>query len=934
MEPIVTGPDNQNDPDATIMRDGADVDVTIARDEPDADATIMRDEPALDATLGPDDDDATAFRDDSQTVHSDTGPATLVRDPTDADSTVIRDDEQDDDLTVYRDDDQHDDQTVVTDDDGAQGNNQDVDRTVVTDDDGDQYNDQTAVTDDDGAQGDNPDDDRTVMTDDDEAPAATRMYDSSPGQTTARTIDSQTGSVSETSPGESQSGGKTRLSFRKTKGPKSGSGKAPEPKKSEPDKHRYDLVDNFAHGGMGNIWKAHDQRIHRDVAYKELLPRALRRPRVVERFVQEAQITGQLEHPCIVPIYDLGHQENGAPFYAMKLIHGTEMKDHIEAMHKLPKETTEFRRTFVKLLHSLIDTCNAMAFAHQRGVLHRDLKPQNVMLGGFGETLVLDWGLAKILDGHEVAGDGGVLVSGNYDDKFDADDESSGKSLADLSEATNATQLLDEHASPSPAPTHKTAAVQTDSRSQGTEAKYGSVMGTPAYMPPEQAEGKLDLMDGRTDIYSLGAILYEILVNDAPIPRTKRDQMLDHVINKPIRPPIEIVPSTPRALSAVAMKALSKRREDRYLTALDMARDIEDYLADEPVSAYPEPWYDKALRWARRHRTTVTAAVAVVVAVAIGSVAWSSLESARIGRLQSTAESKMAQASGLSGDSRFDEAKLLLKEAMGLIGNEDSLQALRTGITGQFASIDRLVESAERDRVTTVRLEVERALTQAKELVASGSDLNDARVALTEIATRMSHELKLYDLHLRAIAELNVVTSRIENQERRELAQQQFSQFLDLVDQARFYATVSTGDDLFLNTNTARDATDEAFQIYGGLSEHYLWSSPPQLSAAQIEEVRSGSYELLLIKAESELTLVRNADELARLAAAVRALETLAQAEGLGIKSRALVLRRARYYDVVGDVNQRDLTLLAAEDIIPTSALDFFLIGEEQRRAG
>ncbi len=925
----MTDPDKRNEPDATIARDEPDVDATVGPD--DDDATVIPDEdPAYAAkTVTPevasgnddapgnddvtmhrddeDDDDATVIPDDDQTVNTDMGPATVVEEPIDGDQTLVREEEEDDDLTVYGDDAEDDDQTVMRDED-------DDDQTVMSDEE---------------------DNDQTVMSDDDESAAATRIDVSSPGETLGRTVDSEAGSVGATSTGESLSGGKTRLSFGKSKAPKSKSGKAPKPKKSEPDKPRYDLVDNFAHGGMGNIWKAHDQRIHRDVAYKELLPRALRRPRVVERFVQEAQITGQLEHPCIVPIYDLGNQENGAPFYAMKLIHGTEMKDHIEDMHKLPKDSTEYRRTMIKLLHSLIDTCNAMGFAHQRGVLHRDLKPQNVMLGGFGETLVLDWGLAKILGGHEAAGDGGMIVSGDYDEKFDADEESPGESLGDLSQATDATKILDESSSPALAATQMTGtAVQTDSRSAGTETKYGSVMGTPAYMPPEQAEGKLDLMDGRTDIYSIGAILYEILVNDAPIPRTKMDQMLDHVINKPIKPPIEIVPSTPPALSAIAMKALSKRREDRYATALDMARDVEDYLADEPVSAYPEPFLDKALRWARRHRTAVTAAVAVVVAVAIGSIAWSSLESARIGRLQSTAEAKMTEASGLSGESKFEDAKLVLNEAMGLLGNEESLHALRTGISGQLSAIDRLVESAERDRINALTLEVEQALTQAKELAASGSDLNGARTALTEIVTRLADEPGLSDLHGRANAELNTVTDQIENQERRALAQQEFSQFLDLVDQARFYATVSTGDDLVLNTNTARDAADSAFELYGGMTKNYLSSAPPLLSEAQAEDVRSGSYELLLIKAESELTLVQNADESARQAAAARALEALAQAEALGIESRALVLRRARYYDIAGDVNQRDLTLLAAEAITPKSALDFFLIGEELRRAG
>lgn len=415
---------------------------------------------------------------------------------------------------------------------------------------------------------------------------------------------------------DSQSKGKSRFSFKRSRGEESksqSSGGQSHPQ----DEPRYSLLDNFAHGGMGNIWKAHDTRIHRQVAYKELLPRALRRPRVVERFVQEAQITGQLEHPCIIPIYDLGWV-NGAPFYAMKLIHGIEMKQRISEMHALPENSHTRRRLFVQLLHSFIDACKAMAFAHKRGVLHRDLKPQNIMLGEFGETLILDWGLARIMSvsesdsadgessGRRQGNTDGVLVSGEYEDDFDSEKESSGEGESEDDTFNLQTIESEEAGVDSQAPTFAAATVRTDSRSEGTETRYGSVMGTLAYMPPEQAEGKLDQLDPRTDIYSLGAILYEILANEAPVPKDKIERMLDYVINKPTRPPIEVNRSTPRPLNAIVMKAMSKRREDRYATSLHLARDLEDYLADEPVSAYPEPWHDRARRWARNHRQKLT----------------------------------------------------------------------------------------------------------------------------------------------------------------------------------------------------------------------------------------------------------------------------------------------------------------------------------------
>jgi serine/threonine-protein kinase len=149
------------------------------------------------------------------------------------------------------------------------------------------------------------------------------------------------------------------------------------------------------------------------------------------------------------------------------------------------------------------------------------------------------------------------------------------------------------------------------------------MMGTLAYMPPEQAEGKIDLMDARTDIYSLGAILYEILVNDAPIPRGRMEQMIDYIVNEPIKPPIGIDSSTSHQLNAIAMKALSKRREDRFASALDLAQDVEDYLAGEPVSACPEPWYDQARRRARRQQKQIAGTVAAIVFLVLVQFAWS-----------------------------------------------------------------------------------------------------------------------------------------------------------------------------------------------------------------------------------------------------------------------------------------------------------------------
>ena len=295
---------------------------------------------------------------------------------------------------------------------------------------------------------------------------------------------------------------------------------------------RYRLLDNFAHGGLGNIWRAKDSIIHREIAFKELLPKALKNPRIVERFLEEAQITGQLEHPGIVPIYDVGYQENGAPFYAMKLLKGGNMEEAIESMHVLPRGSTERQLAFTRLLRQFIAVCQAVGFAHDKGVLHRDLKPLNVMIGQFGETLVLDWGLAKLVDvlgEHEITTDSdGQLDNTNpsADDHTLAESPTTDTNLAVTKNggagaavtSTGATRASATSAGGTQTGRTEPGTifrrqVTTDARTAGSQTMMGQIMGTPAYMPAEQARGLINELDARTDIYSLGGILYNFHIS-------------------------------------------------------------------------------------------------------------------------------------------------------------------------------------------------------------------------------------------------------------------------------------------------------------------------------------------------------------------------------------------------------------------------------------
>ncbi|NQV27672.1 MAG: tetratricopeptide repeat protein, partial [Rhodopirellula sp.] len=925
-------------------------------------------------------------------------------------------DDDDDDMTVMGDLTAAD-EGLSADDDPSIG---DDDRTVMGD----------LVAADDATQiGGDDDDDQTVFTEIEQTNVEntkienTRLTKSRFGKTRSAQTETDSTTTGRSQPGKtrfSQAG--TRVDDGSSRAGRSGKGTG----KNRPavDATRYNMVDNFARGGMGNIWLAKDSMLNREIAYKELLPRAMRRSSIVERFIQEGQVTGQLEHPGIVPIYDLGYQENGTPFYAMKLVRGTEMKDQIEALHKMPKNSADRHRAFVKLLGQFVDVCNALAFAHQRGVLHRDLKPQNVMIGGFGETLVLDWGLAKLLGRSEPgASSPGVTVTGKYDDEFspDLDDEqddassptiltgktdltrnsgksSDGESLAATkitdrsrsgatnigavdetgatkivsSAATDATNIVDSSelaatnivdrsetgatriveaagstTSKTTGPASKPAAnepaqtqglhgasgtVKSDARSEGTTTRYGSVMGTLAYMPPEQAEGKLDEMDARTDIYSLGAILYEILVNDAPIPRGKMQAMLDYVINQPIVPPRDIDPTVPRPLNAIAMKALNKKITDRYRSALDLARDVEDYLADEPVSVYEEPWYDKLRRWARRHPTAVAGWTATAGVVILGSFAWNWVESSRIDGLRMAALAKGEQAQTEAAAGRFEEATSLLNEALGQVGKEQKLVAVKTGLNNQLLGVEQLIAAAERQRVADLQREVEQKISEAKVLADSPDNLDEARTLLSESLALIKDEATLSSLRTTAQATLDDVNSRIAEVEAQQLALTQFTKFQDFAEQARYYFIVQTGDDATQNLTTAAEQAVAAFAIYGGMSPTYLQIPPPYLSVKQREEILSTSYELLILLAEREEAIAVGLGSQAEADAAKQALQWISLAEQLGPKSQALLRYKARYQGTAGDAEKQDQTLQEAQKIEPVTPLDFYLLAEEFRR--
>lgn len=717
---------------------------------------------------------------------------------------------------------------------------------------------------------------------------------------------------------------------------------------------RYRLLDNFAHGGLGNIWRAEDKMIHRQIAFKELLPKALKNRVIVERFLEEAQITGQLEHPGIVPIYDVGYQENGTPFYAMKLLKGGNMEEAIDAMHKLPQGSTERQLAFTRLLRQFVAVCQAVGFAHDKGVLHRDLKPLNVMLGEFGETLVLDWGLAKVLDilgEQEIATDsGGQLDHADPNVSVDAATIAESPSLAATVPAekdaatgaamssagatgASATSGGGTQTARTEAGTFFRRQVTTDARTAGSQTMMGQVMGTPAYMPPEQAQGAIDSLDARTDIYSLGAILYRLLTNRPPVARGRAQEVIVKVIAGDIPSPRDIDPTIPPPLEAICRKAMERQQADRYPKALDLAADVEAWLADEPVSVFREPWHERFRRWRKRHRTLVFSSSTAALLLVVGWGAWSWLEANRIGQLRLAAQSKVDDAREATKSTNLAKATTLLTEALGQVRAESALTLLRDRIQSDLDNVAHLQAAAERERIADLRTQANRLLDDAQQAIETAKDFAQARTLLTEAVTLLAKETSLAELHRQAQTELAEVNQSLAEQSEVLAAKALLAKFTANVEQVRVHGSNLSGED-------AVDDSREAHKLgLAGLAMFDVdFEQPDKLDARlkllgpeAIESWRDGMFELLFTVAQSEINLAVKDQPADVQQAAQRSLDHLRDAELLGRTSPAVASLKADLWDLLGKQDKSQAALQEMKATPARTRFDHFFLGELAR---
>lgn len=402
---------------------------------------------------------------------------------------------------------------------------------------------------------------------------------------------------------------------------------------------RYSVSSLHASGGIGRIYIAQDDDLRRKVALKSIHPRLHDHPVVQARFLREAQITGQLEHPHIVPVYELVRNPEGVVrFYTMRLVRGKTLRAEIREYYKGQQQD---RVAFHRLVAAFLNVCHAVDYAHSRAIIHRDLKPDNVMIGKFGEVALMDWGLAKYVTSEEVEG----------------------------------------------------SAVQLSAVLPGDVSTPNFEPGTPAYMSPEQAKAESHRVDRRTDVYGLGAILFELLTNEVPHIHQSGDSLKEQIASQASPDPLARRPDAPRALVEICRKAMAYKPEDRYPTAKQLANDIERWLADEPVSVYVEPIVTRVTRWVRRHRVAASMAAGIVAAASLAAAVWWVAEDAKDRLALEETSRFLGSAEAALDGGELEEAKLRFSKAQLRAAGRPRLKDLHASATDRLHVVETVLNN-------------------------------------------------------------------------------------------------------------------------------------------------------------------------------------------------------------------------------------------------
>jgi serine/threonine-protein kinase len=434
----------------------------------------------------------------------------------------------------------------------------------------------------------------------------------------------------------------------------------------EAGESRYQIFGEIGRGGMGAVLRAHDPDLGRDLALKVLLEQHQDGADLVQRFIEEAQVGGQLQHPGIVPVYELGRFSDRRPYFAMKLVQGCTLASLLAERREASQDLPRFLKIFEQV-------CQTVAYAHSRGIIHRDLKPQNIMVGAFGEVQVMDWGLAKVLN----------------------------------------------RPVPPDAPTGRDGVRTVRSEQPEAQSRTGHVLGTPAYMAPEQARGEINRLDERTDVFGLGAILCEILTGQPPYLGKDGIEVYDRARWGDLADALARLEncSTDTDLLQLAQRCLAADPGDRPRDAGMVAEAVTAHLASTQerlqaaeleraaAQAREEEARAKMAAERRARRLTVTLAVSVVAIVLLAGGGWAWYEQDREGRRAETARSVHAalrEAILLRGQARWTEALAAARRAEAVLANgegEDELERQVQGLVTTLAAEERRAKArADRQR--------------------------------------------------------------------------------------------------------------------------------------------------------------------------------------------------------------------------------------------
>ncbi len=599
----------------------------------------------------------------------------------------------------------------------------------------------------------------------------------------------------------------------------------------------YDILEELGRGGMGVVYKARHRRLQRLVALKMVLAGAHVGAVGLARFRAEAEAVAKLSHPNIVQIYETGEHE-GRPFFSLEFVDGGSLDQRMAQSPTSPRAAAQLIETLAR----------TMAVAHERGIIHRDLKPANILLAKVGSQ-------SSLVRSREV--DSSSLPADHW----------SRTTVAKIADFGLAKQVDDD----------------------SSQTRSGTILGTPSYMAPEQAGGRNREIGPAADIYSLGAILYELLVGRPPFRAGNPIDTIRQVLDQDPIPPRQLEPRVPLDLETICLKCLEKGPERRFGSAVELADDLRRFVDGDPIHARPTPAWERAWKWGRRRKALV-GLCAVITMAFVGAalfVAWHNVS---------------------------------------LRGKLD------LALAAERRSKQREMNALEERRLTLVQQEGQKLFDSAR-IAAAASDWSTARLDLEKALTTIRSETHVDSLKQSALELLKQVENELRVEADRRASRSRLRSFVSLRDEAQFLGTLYTGMDLAANLEAARAATQQALAVYGVVAGK---EAPPGFdayqSAAERREVLGDCAGLLLILAEIEAqsALSRKPAENAQFLR--KALGRLDQAGRMGAPAHAVQLRRARYLSLLGEKAEAARVEQTAQGAALDDVLDHFLMADELYR--